>query len=145
MTSSLSDSSEDACEIKGPRIGMYYGIIIDQDSLTPKIDPLDIAAIIEGVVGISPYDPYAMWRLDYDKSLNYRTIVIYHTDYTQRCRCTGYSGGWHSNITQKPIPSSVSQVLNKIIKEVENIVQGVMSEKSFAMVGIGYGVAYFAE
>jgi len=78
----------------GPRIGIYYGIVIDQDHLEKKIEPIDIAFIVEKITNISPYDLQAIWKIDYDRSQCYKTIVVYNKKYSKIKKCPGYVGGW---------------------------------------------------
>ena len=132
-------------DLHGPRVGMYYGIVIDQDRLVSKLDPLDVAVIIESVTGICPYDSNALWRLDYDHCLSYHTIIIYHVHYSQRRMCPGYNGGWNPWMSTEPIPSDISTTADDISKEIERVLRSQMNENSFVTISLGYAVAYFAE
>lgn len=142
-SSSIGSNSEPS-ELHGPRIGMYYGILIDQDNLTVKLDPIDIAVIVGVITGISPYDSKAVWKLDYDRSLSYRTIVIYHSQYTNRRTCSGYIGGWQA-CEIKTIAPDVTETLNRILNAIERLVKARTDTNSFAILNIGYVIAYFGE
>ena len=129
----------------GPRIGLYYGIVIDQDRLIKKIQPIDVASIVEKLTGISPFDPKASWKLDYDHSQCSSTIVVYHIDYTKIASCPGYIGGWSPNGFTKMIPSDISNVADIISSAVEKYLQPNITEISYAIIANGYCVIYFVE
>ena len=74
-------------ELISPRIGVYYGVIIDQDHLDEKLQPIEFAEIVKNITGVCPFNEDAEWKLDYDHSRCYQTIVIYHKDYTKISEC----------------------------------------------------------
>ena len=131
--------------IYGPRIGLYYGVVIDQDQVTNKIDPVLISLLVEKETGISPSSDEAVWKLDYDHSQVYRTIIIYHTQYSKKTRCPGYIGGWQYCGTPEVVPAEVANMMVNISNAVETLLQAYIKGSSRAWLGTGYSIAYFVE
>lgn len=130
-------------DIIGPRIGVYFGIIIDQDHLSQQIEPIEIASLVEQITGISPFDSAALWKIDYDHSRAYPTIVIYHTQYTLRTACPGYLGGWCANGHTKPVPTPVYDEADKISARIEqDLYSRIENNVSYAMIAVGYCAVY---
>lgn len=130
-------------EINGPRIGLYYGVVIDQDHLDHKLEPIDIVGIVEKITNISPFHPTAVWKLDYDRSQSYRTLVIYNINYSKINLCPGYIGGWITCENAKPISDDVSKIANEISDEIENYLYPDIINDSYVTIGIGYCIVYF--
>lgn len=127
----------------GPRIGLYYGVVIDQDHLDIKLDPIDIATLIEKITKVSPFDIGATWKLDYDHSQSYRTIIIYNNKYSKITKCPGYIGGWNACGNTKCVPLDISSIAENISTCIEKFLQPNLSDESYALLGVGYSIAYF--
>lgn len=130
-------------EYSGPRIGLYYGIVIDQNKLAKKIQPIDVASVVERITKISPFDAKAVWKLDYDHSQCYSTIVIYHSGYTKINPCPGYIGCWGPNGSTITVSKDVSAMADMISYDIEDYLQPNITETSTGLMGIGYCVVYF--
>lgn len=130
-------------EHNGPRIGIYYGVVVDQEHLTKKVEPVDIASIVERITKITPFDSKAEWKIDYDRSQCRKTIVIYHTDYTKIIDCPGYVGGWGPHGSTKFIPKEILDTINLMASKIEEYVQPNITDTSYVMIGIGYCLVYF--
>jgi hypothetical protein len=127
----------------GPRIGVYFGVIIDQDHLDNKIDPIEIASKVEQITGISPFDIKALWKIDYDRSQSYRTIIVYHTQYTRRTKCPGYIGGWCANGNTKNVPEEIYEEADKISCAIEkDLYPRIENNTCYAIMAVGYSTLY---
>jgi len=126
-----------------PRIGVYYGIVVDQDHLPTKVQPVEIALTVEKVVGISPFDPHAVWKLDYDHSQCFRTIVVYHAQYSKISPCPGFVGGWVASGNTKIIPIEISEEAEIISRSIERLLYPhIETDDTYGIIGIGYSVIY---
>lgn len=131
-------------ENTGPRIGIYYGVVIDQDCLAGKVQPIEIASLVEKIAGLTPFDSVASWKLDYDHSQCCRTMVVYHKDYTKITNCTGFVGGWGTCGNTKIVPDSISQEAENISTAVEKLLYPFVDDHgSYAVLAVGYCILYF--
>lgn len=136
-------NDDDSVSQFGPRIGIYYGVVINQDHLDDKLDPIDIAILIENITGKCPLNKESDWKLDYDHSQCYKTIVIYNTKYTRIIDCLGYVGGWNPYGNVKTVPSEIENIAENITTSLQKFIQTYLIGDSYIMLNTGYSVVYF--
>ena len=133
----------DGKELIGPRIGVYYGVIIDQDHLNQKLQPIEFGEIVKNITGVCPFDKQAEWKLDYDHSQCYQTIVIYHKDYTKISGCPGFLGGWSANGNTKDVPIDIAAIAEDISEAIEKrIYPQLINSEVYAVLAVGYCAVY---
>ncbi|CAH6420504.1 Hypothetical protein HVR_LOCUS1209 [uncultured virus] len=135
----MSDSTENT----GPRIGVYYGIVIDQDHLNTKLQPIEFGDIVKSITGVCPFAINAEWKLDYDHSQCCQTVVVYHKEYTKISECPGFLGGWSANGNTKEIPKSIATMADDISTAIEKKLYPQLTDSTvYAILAVGYCAVY---
>lgn len=133
----------DSFNLLKPRIGLYFGILIDQTSNVAKIEPIDIACEIEKLTHIQPSQVYSKWKLDYDHSGCSSNIVVYHDDYTDIEYTQSLVGSWCLSVKNCDIPEDVINFANEIYDALQAYSENVIGDDDTVTLVFGKFTAYF--
>ena len=127
-----------------PRIGLYFGILIDQTCAVNKIEAIDISREIEKITHIQPSQVYAKWKVEYDHSGCNPNIIVYHDDYTDIEYSQSMVGSWCLSVKNCDVPDDIINFANEIYDILHTYVETVISgDDDVITLAFGRFTAYF--